>query len=204
MKVVERTDELRRAQLEKMRQLNRLAELGQLSSGLFHDLLNLLTALSLRTDEEKDPSLVSAFSTTKQIEGFMEAVRKQIRGADGAGIILSHAKESITFIQLVNYQANKAHVRITFHHDPDEEITHYDAPFKFQEIPHQLTAECPHRIVWSHFLSRFDTRARTIEIEYPWKSRGIANASRRRQRMWHDTGGPQADIRTILHHKRKR
>jgi len=50
VKVAKRTDELRRAQLDKVQQLNRLAELGQLSSGLFHDILNLLTALSLRAD----------------------------------------------------------------------------------------------------------------------------------------------------------
>ena len=53
---MERTDELRKTQLEKMQQLNRLAELGQLSSGLFHDILNLLNALSLRA-ERRDGSV---------------------------------------------------------------------------------------------------------------------------------------------------
>jgi signal transduction histidine kinase len=135
VKVAERTEELRQTQLEKMQQLNRLAELGQLSSGLFHDILNLLTALSLRADanEAKDPSLASALTTTKQIEGFMQAVRKQIRGVRGQERFsltqgVSHA------IQLVNYQANKEHAYIVFDHDPCVDILHFDAPFKFQEI----------------------------------------------------------------------
>jgi signal transduction histidine kinase len=135
IKVVERTDELRRAQLDKVRQLNRLAELGQLSSGLFHDILNLLTALSLRADadEAKDPSLTSALKTTKQIEGFMQAVRKQIRGVREEELFsltqgVSHA------IQLAHYQANKECVGIVFDHDPHADIIHFDAPFKFQEI----------------------------------------------------------------------
>jgi signal transduction histidine kinase len=135
IKVVERTEELRRTQLEKVQQLNRLAELGQLSSGLFHDILNLLNALSLRTDsgETEDPSLASAFNTAKQIEGFMQAVRKQISGARGRELF-SLTQGAKNAIQLVNYQANKEHIRIVLDHDPHADIIHFDAPFKFQEI----------------------------------------------------------------------
>ena len=160
VKVVERTDELRRTQLEKVQQLNRLAELGQLSSGLFHDLLNLLNALSLRTDDESDPSLVNAFNTTRQIEGFMQAVRKQIGGAD--------VRESFSLvqgighvIQLVNYQANKANVRIAFHPNPRKEITYFDAPFKFQEIAINLLLNA---VESYEGIPRSAGRARTVKI----------------------------------------
>lgn len=136
IKVAERTEELRKTQLEKVQQLNRFAELGQLSSGLFHDILNLLTAISLRTadaNEEEDQSLASARKTAQQIEGFMQAVRKQIRGASGEEwFSLTEGVEHA--IQLVNYQANQAHVRITFNQRSREDIIHFGAPFKFQEI----------------------------------------------------------------------
>jgi signal transduction histidine kinase len=133
IKIAERTDELRQAQWEKMQQLNRLAELGQLSYGLLHDLLNLLNALSLRTDGETSQSVASAFNTTTQIESFMQAVRKQISGVD-ARETFSLIQGINHVIQLVNYQANKESVRIAFHNDQRTDITHFDAPFKFQEI----------------------------------------------------------------------
>jgi signal transduction histidine kinase len=162
VKVVERTEELRQTQLEKVQQLNRLAELGQLSSGLFHDILNLLAALSLRAsaDEAKDPSLASALKTTKQIEGFMQAVRKQIRGAREQELFsltqgVSHA------LQLVNYQAHKEHVRIVFDHDPGADIIHFDAPFKFQEIVMNLLLNA---IESYEGVPRSDNRALTINI----------------------------------------
>ena len=162
IKVAERTDELRRTQLEKVQQLNRLAELGQLSSGLFHDILNLLTALSLRADadEEKDPSLISALKTTKQIEGFMQAVRKQIRGVrewESFSLMegVNHA------IHLVRYQANKEHVSILFDHDPRADIVHFDAPFKFQEIIINLLLNA---IESYENIPASDHRARTIKI----------------------------------------
>jgi signal transduction histidine kinase len=162
VKVIERTEELRQTQLEKVQQLNRLAELGQLSSGLFHDILNLLTALSLRrdADEVKDPSLASALKTTKQIEGFMQAVRKQIRGAHGCESFslvqgVGHA------IQLVNYQANKEYVSIVFDHDPRADIIHFDAPFRFQEIVINLLLNA---IESYESIPRSDSRVRTIKI----------------------------------------
>ncbi len=160
IKVEERTDELRKTQLEKVKQLNRLAELGQLSSGLFHDILNLLNVLSLKANDEADPALASAFDTTKQIQGFMQAVRKQIRGES--------EKESFSLIQgvkqaiqLVNYQANKEHIRIVFRHDTHADIVQYDAPFKFQEIVINLLMNA---IESYEGVGAEDTRVRTIEI----------------------------------------
>jgi signal transduction histidine kinase len=161
VKVTERTDELRRAQFDEVQQMSRLAELGQLSSGLFHDLLNLLNALSLRTEDESDPSLVSAFDTTRQIENFMQAVRKQI--GDGT------TKESFSLtqgihhvIQLVNYKANKERVRIMFRPEPDANIIHFDVPFKFQEIAINLLLNA---IESYECLPVSDARARTIVID---------------------------------------
>jgi signal transduction histidine kinase len=160
VRIIERTDELRRTQLEKVEQLNRFAELGQLSSGLFHDILNLLNTLSLRTNEDTDPSLASAFNTTKQIEGFMQAIRKQIRGASGEELFslvqgIDHA------IQLVNYQTNKEHIGILFRHDRQRDITYYGAPFKFQEIAINLLMNAAESY---ETISRSDGRMRAIKI----------------------------------------
>jgi two-component system NtrC family sensor kinase len=159
-KIVERTDELRKIQFEKMQQLNRLAELGQLSCGLFHDLLNLLNALSLRASDEADPSIASALTTTRQIESFMQAVRKQIRGADvQESFSLTQGVDHV--IQLVNYQANKESVRVVFPRDRRTDITHFDAPFKFQEIVINLLLNA---IESYECLPRGDHRKRTVAL----------------------------------------
>jgi signal transduction histidine kinase len=160
VKVIERTEELHRSQLEKVQQLNRLAELGQLSSGLFHDLLNLLNALSLRAEDNADPSLASAFDTAKQIQRFMCAVRKQIGNTEGQELFslvegIDHA------IQLVNYQADKEHVRIMFDHRSQADILHFDAPFKFQEIVINLLLNA---IESYECIPASDARARIAEI----------------------------------------
>jgi signal transduction histidine kinase len=165
IKVIERTDELRKTQFEKVQQLNRLAELGQLSSGLFHDIFNLLNAVSLRTNDETDPALASAFDTTKQIQGFMQAVRKQIRGAcekESFSLIqgIEHA------IQLVNYQANKERIRIVFRHEP-RDIAHYSAPFKFQEIVMNLLLNA---IESYENIGDTDSRVRVIDISIKEKA----------------------------------
>lgn len=169
VRVIERTDELRRTQLEKVEQLGRLAELGQLSSGLFHDILNLLNTLSLRTEKSTDPSLASAFDTTKQIQGFMEAVRKQIRSADNQESFsltqgIDHA------IQLVNYQANKTGVRIVFKHDPDKKVSYHGTPFKFQEIVINLLLNA---IESYGTISGADDRARIIEISVEERAKQV-------------------------------
>ena len=160
IKVAERTNELRRTQLEKVQQLNRLAELGQLSSGLFHDLLNLLNALSLRSSDETNPSLTSARSTARQIENFMQAVRKQICGANTKELFsLTQGVDHV--IQLVNYQANKENIRIVFDHDPRTDILQFDAPFKFQEVVINLLLN---GIESYEALPSKDPDTRTIEI----------------------------------------
>lgn len=161
VKVMERTEELRHSQLEKVQQLNRLAELGQLSSGLFHDILNLLNTLSLRGDE-KDPSLANAFTTARQIEGFTHAVRKQIRNANAREpFSLPQAIEHA--IQLVDYQARKEHVRIVFNPGPGpaSDIVHFDTPFKFQEIAINLLLNA---IESYETLPAADRRLRTIVV----------------------------------------
>ncbi len=85
--VEECTRELKTAQLEKISQLYRFAEFGRLSSGLFHDLMNPLMAVSLNlergrsegTDVSKAAAhMDQAFTAAKRMERFIGAVRKQI------------------------------------------------------------------------------------------------------------------------------
>jgi signal transduction histidine kinase len=133
--VEERTQELRKMQFEKIEQIYRFAEFGQLASGLFHDVLNLLSSISLRTeaDQKEENSLVEALGTTKLIENLIQATRKQ----------LDHHESYESFslvdsinqaIQLVTYKANKENVRITFCYDRTTSLFYYGDPFKFHQV----------------------------------------------------------------------
>src|SRR6185369_9267351 len=74
--VEERTKALRQTEFEKVEQLHQFAEFGQLASGLFHDLLNLVNAASL-IDEARVP-ISRASAMSRRVEGFMQAIRRQL------------------------------------------------------------------------------------------------------------------------------
>ncbi|MCF7834259.1 MAG: GHKL domain-containing protein [Candidatus Pacebacteria bacterium] len=88
--VEKRTKELREAESEKVAQLYRFAEFGRLSSGLFHDLVNPLNAVSLNMEMAQNSKelgkdieyikkyLDQAIVSSKRMENFIQAVRKQI------------------------------------------------------------------------------------------------------------------------------
>jgi signal transduction histidine kinase len=142
--VTERTRELREAQFEKVEQIYRFAEFGRLATGLFHDLLNVLNAFSLRVDENAEdvpgdgttphrPFLDDAFDKTKQIEHFMYAIRLQLDHRESMKrFSLNEAISQI--VQLVSYKANKEHVRIVFDHLATSDIAYFGDPMKFHQV----------------------------------------------------------------------
>lgn len=127
IKVTERTEELRRAELEKMNQLARLAKLGKLSSGIFHDLINPLTAVSLNLEQIKEDSeheslteediertkiyLNQAILAAHKMDSLINGVKKQIR-KEGSLSTFSPVKEINEIIQILAYKARQADVEI--------------------------------------------------------------------------------------------
>lgn len=167
--VEERTNELKQTQFEKIEQLNRFAELGQLSSGLFHDIFNILSAISLREGNASGPSFAEALNTTKQIENFTQAIRKQ----------LNHREVQETFsliesiehvIQLLTYKANKEDVHIILYKDNTGKIEYYDAPFKFHQIVLNLLLNA---IESFEKLPEGDARERRIAITIQENPEGV-------------------------------
>lgn len=63
-RVLERTAQLKTEQMDRLSELSKFAEFGRLAQGLFHDLANPLTALSLNLDQinkEKDSSKIKVY-----------------------------------------------------------------------------------------------------------------------------------------------
>jgi signal transduction histidine kinase len=147
IKVENRTRELRKAQFEKMEQVNQFAKLGQLASGLFHDMLNIMNTLSLTIDlrdEDKNPmptesrsSAGNTSTTTKQIEQFMVAIRKQLHRQE-CDERFSIAESIDQVIQLLSCKAHREGVRIAFEHEGIPDIVYFGNPFKFHQIMFNL------------------------------------------------------------------
>lgn len=84
VKVEERTRELQAAQLEKVQQMYRFAELGQLSTAMMHDLANHLTNLTINIEslegEKRSKVLAEAKHSIRHIDDMVARVRDQLHG----------------------------------------------------------------------------------------------------------------------------
>lgn len=141
--VLERTKALRESERERMRELYRFAEFGKLSGGIFHDLLNPLTAVSLsvqklsnetaeeNTNQEVVDSLKTAVSATRKMEQFMATVRKQLQSNDMRGLF-SLNDEVEDAIELIAHKAKKANASIIF--ESDEKYELHGNPLKYNQV----------------------------------------------------------------------
>lgn len=147
LKVEERTRELKQLQLERISQLYRFAEFGRLASGLFHDLINPLTAVSLYVEQLRksgDPQVREtrsyvdkAVSLTKRMENFMQGIRKQIQNRDlDMPFILN--EEISQVLQILGYKARSAQVELQY--IPAQPISSYGNPLKFHQLVSNLVS----------------------------------------------------------------
>jgi len=145
IKVIKRTEELRQAEIEKINQLYRFAEFGRLSSGIFHDLINPLTAISLNLEQIKNDGetgekneilnarsyLNQALLATRRMAGLIASVKKQIQ-AESNLKTFSINEEIAQIIQVLAYKARRAQVLIET--DLKKEINLTGDAVKFGQI----------------------------------------------------------------------
>ncbi len=142
--VAEKTRELREVQAEQMINLYRFAEFGRLSAGIFHDLVNPLTALSLNVERMRGTGLVSegpselsqnmtqALETTEKIKSFVYSVRKQVIKENS--ITNFFAMDEVRHvIDMLIHKARSKNVRIILSEDSVDMTLNGD-PTKFDQI----------------------------------------------------------------------
>jgi signal transduction histidine kinase len=138
-KVEERTHELKNLQAEKIMQLYRFAEFGRLASGLFHDLVNPLTAVSLNLEElsakERSTILKQAVDGTKRMESFIKAARKQIQQQRQLSMF-APAEEIESAVQLLSHKAKTIKVKISL--ELDTALETYGSAIKFHQLATNL------------------------------------------------------------------
>lgn len=146
VRVQERTRDLQKAQLEKMLQLHRFADLGKLASGLIHELINPLTVVSLNLDHmssqtkhlknaQDDPQLRTtlkrAVAATQHIEKYVIAAQRQIQQQSVTTRFSIH-KELKQLMHIFSYRSKKERVTLNLKCPKDLYVT--NNPIKFNQL----------------------------------------------------------------------
>lgn len=126
-KVEKRTRQLQAAQLEKMQQLYRFAELGQLSTALLHDLANHLTTLTLDIEgleaESHSHILKRAKRSIRYIDDMVLRVRDQLHGKARIHTF-NVASETDEVITILTHKAADAGVKLSWEARSDKKDLH--------------------------------------------------------------------------------
>lgn len=138
--IKKRTRELEAAQLEKVQQVYRFAEMGRVSSVLFHDLANHLTSVSLGI-EGLDGSQQSLLMRRVQtdihyIDDIVQRVRLQLRG-QGSVEQIEVSKEITKVVKILNYKLVQSHIKLEFQKS-DQLIFWKGDVIPFRQIIHNL------------------------------------------------------------------
>jgi len=110
IKIEQRTQQLKQTQLEKMMQWQRFVDMGKITSGLFHDMRNYLTSVTL--DIELDENR-RALATMRQIKTFVQSTQKQL-GNENHSEWFSPATEIRELLTLLKHPARKHRVKFVF------------------------------------------------------------------------------------------
>jgi len=146
IKVEERTRELKSAQQEKLDNLYRFAEFGRLSGGIFHDLMNPLTAVVanislLESAPQRAPyvkaHLIKAVAASKRMGSLLESVRKQL-SPQTLTTYFSLNQELSEALDILQYRAREASVDIRVHAKTEIKLT--GNALKFHQIAINLVA----------------------------------------------------------------
>jgi len=107
---------------DKINDLYRFAEFGKLSAGVFHDIVNPLTAIGLNLEHLQQGKekfnkcfLEDAISSTKKMQKFVISVKKQINNKEKENWFNIN-EEVEDCISLLKYKARKNNVRLIFKH----------------------------------------------------------------------------------------
>jgi signal transduction histidine kinase len=148
-KVEERTRKIKQIQLERMASLNHMAEIGRMTSGFFHDLVNPLNLVSLNLDRLSSQSQIwkkkslednkilidRAIKGTKHLSQFISTARNQIQEKQ-VNEPFSLTDEIEDVIAMLNHKAGEAGVKIVF--TSKTNITIYGNSLRFSQVVSNL------------------------------------------------------------------
>jgi C4-dicarboxylate-specific signal transduction histidine kinase len=146
-KVSERTRELVDTKAKQLEELNRTAQLGEISRGLFHDLMGPLAAVSMYLDKLGSSNTQSAsaqdvvkkvVSISKRMNEYMESVRRCIGTVASPAELRSSLQKEIAIIKdILGYKARMAGVSLNSFIDGDIELALH--PMRLHQLLYNLT-----------------------------------------------------------------
>jgi signal transduction histidine kinase len=139
-KVIARTQELEKAQAEKIRQLHRFAELGQFSTSLLHDLSNHITTLSVDIEGmgEQNKNYHSQLQLRIQrriayIDAMVQWAHDHINGKVQTRLFdATHEVQAV--VKLLQYNARNAHVQLHGMPKDTPKLMLHGDPNRFQQL----------------------------------------------------------------------
>ncbi len=152
VKVKKRTAELKKEQTRRVSQLYHFYEFGQVSAGIFHDLINKLQSVSLVIDRlqnkrgikskvsgEVDQVIGVAAHNLGNMERFVEAAQKQVKQGTREEFfsIIQEIKDCVLVMQ---YKAKKESIKLDFSYHGDEETKIFGDKFRFNQLLANLIA----------------------------------------------------------------
>lgn len=140
-KVEARTKLIREMESDKINQLYRLAEFGRISSGIFHDLVNPLTAVSLNLEQiqnigndkiiDAKESLDQAIIAAHKMEDMIACIKRAIN-QEQQEICFDLNKEIEMVIKILSYKARQANIKLVL--KANDKLNSLGDPVKFSQI----------------------------------------------------------------------
>ncbi|HTE57156.1 MAG TPA: HAMP domain-containing sensor histidine kinase [Verrucomicrobiae bacterium] len=112
--IKQQNQKLRSTEAERLQQLYRFAEVGELSTALLHDLANSLTTLTFQIDNlntENSPAIRQARNQLKSINEILKVTRQQLKGQLEPEVF-DVARETERTIKLLGPSAKRAGVTL--------------------------------------------------------------------------------------------
>ncbi|MBU1046587.1 HAMP domain-containing histidine kinase [Patescibacteria group bacterium] len=147
IKVKERTKKIKQFQIEKSMQLYRFAEFGRMASGIFHDLVNPLTAMTLNIEQlqkqhrhcmEDTESIEKIVNNIKQMRKLADTARKQIVNQK-INIHFSLADEITLALETLSCKARESNIKLIFN-PPNNLIRVKGNPINFYRVINDLVS----------------------------------------------------------------
>lgn len=118
IKINKRTQQLKQAQLETMLQWQRFVDMGKIASGLFHDMRNYLTSLTLDLELDKNQQ---ALTTIKQINNFVDGTQKQLQD-ENKYQLFNPIKEIAKILDILKHKINQQQIKIIVKSDSEKNL----------------------------------------------------------------------------------
>lgn len=145
VKVNERTRELKNEQKKRISELYHFYEFGQLSGGIFHDLVSRLQGVYISIEKLSVPKkrkarlpddiqaiIEEANQSLRSVKSYLHAAQKQIKQEDTRGYfsIVSEVRDSV---EISSYKAKQSGTKI-YYNEPESKMLTFGNIFKFNQI----------------------------------------------------------------------